>query len=277
MIRIAPIIHSRTYYCDFNPKFIVRPEGFSDEDISWIRKRILIATSDIDRIPNERWICINYKGKIIAGIVCFINKLIIKCDVNDNNFTKDEKGRNIYAFIGIVIENKTDNESIGLDYKFLLNLYNKYISKLWEKKVLESIQCKYEEIDKNLINNNNSSIKEKVKSIKNLIIYETDTNDKDLFNYYLSQNKSFCSNIINFNDVRTIINEDIFLAISISNNLIKRLKNEFRYQQKETDQNYIYNNINKERTENRLNKNTKFLILLAGIIILILLVILFSK
>ena len=258
MIRIAPIIHSRTYYCDFNPKFIVRPEGFSDEDISWIRKRILIATSDIDRIPNERWICINYKGKIIAGIVCFINKLIIKCDVNDNNFTKDEKGRNIYAFIGIVIENKTDNESIGLDYKFLLNLYNKYISKLWEKKVLESIQCKYEEIDKNLINNNNSSIKEKVKSIKNLIIYETDTNDKDLFNYYLSQNKSFCSNIINFNDVRTIINEDIFLAISISNNLIKRLKNEFRYQQKEIDQNYIHNNINKERTENRLNKNTKF-------------------
>ena len=277
MIRIAPIIHSRTYYCDFNPKFIVRPEGFSDEDISWIRKRILIATSDIDRIPNERWICINYKGKIIAGIVCFINKLIIKCDVNDNNFTKDEKGRNIYAFIGIVIENKTDNESINLDYKFLLNLYNKYISKLWEKKVLESIQCKYEEIDKNLINDNNSSIKEKVKSIKNLIIYETDTNDKDLFNYYLSQNKSFCSNIINFNDVRTIINEDIFLAISISNNLIKRLKNEFRYQQKETDQNYIHNNINKERTENRLNKNTKFLILLAGIIILILLVILFSK
>lgn len=277
MIRIAPIIHSRTYYCDFNPKFIVRPEGFSDEDISWIRKRILIATSDIDRIPNERWICINYKGKIIAGIVCFINKLIIKCDVNDNNFTKDEKGRNIYAFIGIVIENKTDNESIGLDYKFLLNLYNKYISKLWEKKVLESIQCKYEEIDKNLINDNNSSIKEKVKSIKNLIIYETDTNDKDLFNYYLSQNKSFCSNIINFNDVRTIINEDIFLAISISNNLIKRLKNEFRYQQKEIDQNYIHNNINKERTENRLNKNTKFLILLAGIIILILLVILFSK
>lgn len=277
MIRIAPIIHSRTYYCDFNPKFIVRPEGFSGEDISWIRKRILIATSDIDRIPNERWICINYKGKIIAGIVCFINKLIIKCDVNDNNFTKDEKGRNIYAFIGIVIENKTDNESIGLDYKFLLNLYNKYISKLWEKKVLESIQCKYEEIDKNLINNNNSSIKEKVKSIKNLIIYETDTNDKDLFNYYLSQNKSFCSNIINFNDVRTIINEDIFLAISISNNLIKRLKNEFRYQQKEIDQNYIHNNINKERTENRLNKNTKFLILLAGIIILILLVILFSK
>ncbi|CDB97259.1 hypothetical protein [Megamonas funiformis] len=282
MIKISPIIHSRTYYCDFNPKFIVRPEGFSDEDISWIRKRILIATSDINRIPDERWICINYKGKIIAGIVCFINRLIIKCNANDNNFTKDEKGRNIYAFIGVVIENKTNNVSIDLNHNFLLNLYNEYIPKLWEKKVLESIQCKYKEIDKKLINNNNSPIKEKVKSIKNLVIYETDINDKDLFNYYLSQNKSFCSNIINFNDVKNIINEDIFSAISTSNNLIKRLNNDtiFMEQAKSNKNitssrtNYSINNSQEKKTVS-LSMNWK--LLLIGIIVILLLIILLKK
>ena len=195
---------------------------------------------------------------------------------------KDEKGRNIYAFIGVVIENKTNNVSIDLNHNFLLNLYNEYIPKLWEKKVLESIQCKYKEIDKKLINNNNSPIKEKVKSIKNLVIYETDINDKDLFNYYLSQNKSFCSNIINFNDVKNIINEDIFSAISTSNNLIKRLNNDtiFMEQAKSNKNitssrtNYSINNSQEKKTVS-LSMNWK--LLLIGIIVILLLIILLKK
>ena len=38
-MKIAPFIHSRTGQCDYNSKFAVRPNGFSE--IQWARSKIL--------------------------------------------------------------------------------------------------------------------------------------------------------------------------------------------------------------------------------------------
>ena len=35
-MKYAPLIHSRTYHCDFNAKFSVRPDDFTDEDYNMV-------------------------------------------------------------------------------------------------------------------------------------------------------------------------------------------------------------------------------------------------
>ena len=78
-MRVAPIIHTRTYSCDFNSEFMVRPDCFLDSDIKWARRNVLGATGAIDSIQGERWIIIDNGKYRIAGVVGFLKNICQKC------------------------------------------------------------------------------------------------------------------------------------------------------------------------------------------------------
>ena len=104
-MKIAPIIHTRTLFCDFNSEFLVRPCEFMDADIKWARKNILGTTVDIDGLSGFRWVVLDNEKYRIAGVVGFLKDICLKLDLNDTDKIKseelfcDNKGRSIYAFL----------------------------------------------------------------------------------------------------------------------------------------------------------------------------------
>ena len=66
-MEIAQLIHSRTFYCDFNQNFAARPK---DLNVQWAMNKILPSTRDIDILNGVRRV-VATDGKIcIAGISC---------------------------------------------------------------------------------------------------------------------------------------------------------------------------------------------------------------
>lgn len=99
MLKVAPLIHSRTLRCDFNPGFLVRPNDFTDSDAKIIHKRILEATASIDSMQGFRWI-VFHEGKFcVAGAVCILKNLASKCDIP----TEDEKFFLIYVNVQLML------------------------------------------------------------------------------------------------------------------------------------------------------------------------------
>ena len=99
IVRIAPIIYTRTYRCDFNSEFMVRPDTFMDSDIKWVRKNVLDATGAIDGMRGERWLVIDNGTYRIAGLVGFLKDICEKCNLSNEESEKsktlfyDDKGR----------------------------------------------------------------------------------------------------------------------------------------------------------------------------------------
>ena len=73
-MKVAPIIHTRTFSCDFNSEFLVRPECFMDSDIKWARKNVLGATGEIDGLQGVRWLIADNGKYRMAGVVGFLKK-----------------------------------------------------------------------------------------------------------------------------------------------------------------------------------------------------------
>jgi len=109
-LRVAPLIHTRTYNCDFNSEFLIRPDVFMDIDIKWARKIVLGATAAIDGLQGVRWVIADNGKYRIAGIVGVLKTICSKCKLSEELQQKskelfcDDKGRLVYAFIGVVID-----------------------------------------------------------------------------------------------------------------------------------------------------------------------------
>ena len=234
MIKIAPLIHSRTYCCDFNTDFLVRPDTFMSSDIEWARDNILSATNNIDLLDGVRWLIIKKENIIVAGIVCFIKDLINLISLSDeqqkeaNLYIKDDKGRRIYAFIGFAINNKDKDEvNIDFSHEYLLNTFIKYIQPVWNHKVVDTTKIAFNNnYPTKITSKNNPDIS--VKEINNIKYYETNTvRDKDLFDYYLQTVNNlnelrFCSNITEMDTLK----EYKFNIVTTSNRNIERLEEE---------------------------------------------------
>ena len=226
-MQVAPLIHSRTYSCDFNPKFLFKPNDLSDTDIMSLREKILLTTTNIDTISGERWVVINIDEKhIVAGIVCYLKNLIAKCNDIDKNeaeqYLTDEKGRSLYAFIGICIKDKKNNYTVDISYDYLWNIFKNNIQSVWNSVEKQSNSVDYKE--------DNSLIEEKIDlpSNKKTIINETslhlmnENNDSELFKEYLAENKSFCSNVTKSTQAASML--EIFSGLSTNQNTINFLE-----------------------------------------------------
>ncbi len=229
-MNIAPIIHTRTFSCDFNSNFVVRPNDFLDSDVKWARKCVLSATNSIDSMNGERWLIADNGKFRIAGIVIVIKNLAEKINLSGDELKKakelyyDEKGRVIYAFIGVVINNKSDYNKIHIDERVLLNIYCENIYPIWKKSFQETLLSNYtsynEEFKKDSIEFNSTNV------LGTKMFESSSSTDYKLFKQYLKEDVRseflFCTNL---NDIANI-KENKFSVISTSSNIIARLQRE---------------------------------------------------
>lgn len=227
ILRVAPLIHTRTFSCDFNSEFMVRPDCFLDSDIKWARKYILNATGAIDSIQGERWVIVDNGKYKLAGVVGFLKNICEKCNLTEDEKAKsknmfyDEKGRLVYAFIGIVIEKGTGCGKITYDY--LWRKYLEFIFPIWKRTYQEVITQGFS--DEEFESCGGSDIKIVPKEIGKQKFYESNPkSDYEMFEYYLGNNTSdgfsYCSNIIDYN----LIKQSEFSVVCTSGNIITRLK-----------------------------------------------------
>lgn len=226
-LRIAPIVHTRTYSCDFNSEFMVRPDTFMDSDIKWARKNVLNATGAIDGMHGERWLVIDNGKYRIAGLVGFLKNICEKCNLSNEELEKsqtlfcDDKGRLVYAFIGIVIDKANSFEIGEITYEYLWRKFLELIFPIWKRTYQEVILKSFVEERFEKCNSSSIDVAENFGTQK---LYEVNaTLDMQRFQYYLGNiamsNFSFCSNLTEYN----LVKQCDFTAISTSRNIIVRM------------------------------------------------------
>lgn len=226
-MRIAPIVHTRTYSCDFNSEFMVRPDTFMDSDIKWARKNVLNATGAIDGMHGERWLVIDNGKYRIAGLVGFLKNICEKCNLSNEELEKsqtlfcDDKGRLVYAFIGVVIDKANSFEIGEITYEYLWRKFLELIFPIWKRTYQEVILKSFVEERFEKCNSSSIDVAENFGTQK---LYEVNaTLDMQRFQYYLGNidmsNFSFCSNLTEYN----LVKQCDFTAISTSRNIIVRM------------------------------------------------------
>lgn len=229
-MKAAPIIHTRTYSCDFNSEFLVRPDRFMDSDIKWARKNVLAATGDIDGLQGFRWLVVDNGKYRMAGVVGFLKNICSKCKLSEEKRMKseelfcDDKGRLVYAFIGVVIDKLADRDYGILSLDSLWDIYFDRIYPIWKRTYQEVTLESFTEV--NVRTSTNRITAEAVTAGSKVLFEANAAMDYDLFLHYLcSDDKSefsFCSNILDFNTVK----QSDFSIITTSQNIITRSKRE---------------------------------------------------
>lgn len=227
MIEAAPLIHSRTLYCDFNPRFLARPRNMTDSQALQIRKKILEATKSVDSLKGFRWVVFREDSLCIAGLVCFVEQLAAQCQIeeSDKNFFLDSKGRPIYAFLGAVMADENVGNDAGipeLSYQQLWDWYAEAMRDVWERQVVDTKLTDDEPIE-----TENKSLPDYEKHvIHSKDVYESsEMLDRNLFYKYLQlalkgKSVSYCSNITNFLDAK----QSSYTAITTTDNIRRRLE-----------------------------------------------------
>lgn len=227
-MRVAPIIHTRTFSCDFNSEFMVRPETFMDNDVKWVRKNVLMATGAIDSLNGERWMIVDNGKYRVAGVVGFLKNIAEKCNLSDEQRKDaeelfcDDKGRLVYAFIGVVID-KQNNDDYGLiGYDYLWNVYTELIKPIWKRTYQQVITKGFMQVE--FCRQEEGNIAEPYK-VGLQELYETNViSDYNLFSRYLCDANradfTFCSNIQDFNLAKSCD----FTVMTTNQNTITRLK-----------------------------------------------------
>ena len=218
-MKIAPLIHSRTGQCDYNSKFAVRPNGFSE--IQWARSKILAATRNIDRFNGIRRIVAAKNGICIAGIVCtmkyFVNNCLTGADKDAAQPYIDVHGRLYGVFLGYAFKGNA-NEIPIVNSPDLWQWFKEYLTPEWEKKSARTVEVDYLSWDK---------VKLAHVTDHGTEFYDSAAfNEEELFDEYLSRSLNakseiaFCSNVENIQAVE----DGIYTAVTTSASNVDKLK-----------------------------------------------------
>ncbi|MDJ0744639.1 MAG: hypothetical protein QNJ32_14945 [Xenococcaceae cyanobacterium MO_167.B27] len=131
----ASIIYGRSHHLDF--RFIAIPEDFGEPEMNWALPYILATIQKPKKLSlNPRWSLFKNQSHCIAGVTCMVRDLV---EAKDLNFTKDDKDRPLYVFVGYVA--KLTNKQYLIDvppynHKSLQDfqgLYD-YVKQVWQVK-----------------------------------------------------------------------------------------------------------------------------------------------
>ena len=209
-MEIAPLIHGRTFYCDFNPNFAVRP---ADLNVQWATNKISPAMRDIDILNGARRMCAT-DGKIgIAGIACkfkfFAEKYLSAAECAElEKYFYDERGREVkiflgYAFKGSGVPDVPDSK--------LGQMFKDTLAKAWEYQTSETIIVPYE----------SCGVKSVTKIPLNQKFYPAnERDDREFFEQCIAERKAFCSNV----DAVKIFEDGKYDIITASQSIINRLQ-----------------------------------------------------
>lgn len=227
MTEAAIIIHTRTKFCDFPSALAVSPSVLNREELTQVRKKILETTRAIDNLHrNEvRMMIYSFGDYVVAGMTSFLN-CFADYNTDSSRYFVDEKGRNIYAFIGFVFK-KNMLSTPSVDKNTLWNCFIKYMAPIWEDSLLETQYSSFEEMSfcPKLLGEHIDG-----EMVSDLRMYHLGNDDVDVFSYWLEkaikgEDISFCSNITDFR----VVKEKSFHIITTTNNIIERARIELAY------------------------------------------------
>ena len=214
---IAPLIHSRTKYCDFNTNFAVRP---ADLNVNWAMGKILPSTRDIDILNGARLV-VAFNGEMgIAGISCklksFIEKNVPDAVDEAKEYFSDERGREVKIFLGYVF--KGDGVP-NVSYADLWQMFKENLAPEWNYKTSQTVMVDY----KSCKTKNLSDKIKPVETINGVECYDvSESTDKKIFEQCIAARKDFCSNIDQFK----IIGDGNYKVITTSRSIMECMKTE---------------------------------------------------
>lgn len=235
-MKIAPLIHSRTFEVDFNSKFAVRPDDFTDSDIEWAREKILPSTQDLNILNDVRFVVASKGGKCFAGVACMLDLFAEKFLSADErayaeNFFCDNRGRYIKLFLGFVIKNSTANKIPDVMpsdlWQMLWQMFKEYLAPEWNRKAPETVLAPYRDIREKSFAS--SKPPKPAQIFQGVELYEMSSavNEK-LFDEYLAialkKNLAFCANL----DRAQPIEDKIYQAVTTTADIINRLREKQR-------------------------------------------------
>lgn len=243
-MQIAPLIHSRTLYCDFNINFAVRP---SDLKVNWAMQKVVQSTMDIDILNGARLLTASQGGIGIAGIACklryFIEKYVPEILDEAQKYFRDERGREIKVFLGYVFK----GEGVpNVRPKDLWQMFKENLVPQWEFKVSETVIVDYQ----NCETRTNGGRVFPVEAIRGVEFYMQGADENVIFEQCISEHKNFCSNV----DQYKIISSGEFNAIATTQSNIDRFKNELT--QKKTQSTVQTQAATAQKTPYRVNRPT---------------------
>lgn len=218
-MEIAPLIHSRTFYCDFNPNFAVRP---NDLNAQWAMNKILPAMRDVDMLNDVRRV-VATDGKIcIAGVACNFryfaeNYLSADEKAEAANYLHDERGREVKIFLGYAFKGSGVPD---VSNSKLWQMFKKTLAPEWNRQTVETVIASYESCG-------NKSVSQK--SLDKKFYPANERGDVEIFEQCLAAHKNFCSNV----DAVKIFEDGKYDIITASQSVINRLQAEA---QKKTSQ-----------------------------------------
>ena len=209
-MKIAPLIHSRTLYRDFNSNFAVRPK---DLNVDWAMSKILPSTRDIDILDGVRRMFAT-DGKIcIAGIACnfkmFAEKFLSATECEEaKKYFCDERGREIKVFLGYAFK---DSGVPDVSDSKLWQMFEKYFAPQWELQNPETVIAPYEDC----------SVKSVAKRPFDKKFYPSNERDDiELFEQCIAARKNFCSNV----DAVKIAEDGKYEILTAAQGVINRLQ-----------------------------------------------------
>ena len=217
-MEIAPLIHSRTFYCDFNPNFAVPP---NDLNVQWATSKIIPAMKDVDILNGVRRLVAFNGSTGIAGVACnfryFVeNYLSADEHTEAEKYLHDERGRELKIFLGYAFKG---NGVPNISYSDLWKMFKEKLAPEWEYKTFNTVIAPYGNCD----TKNVSSKISPTEKINGVEIYESGENvDIEIFEKCLAEHKDFCSNV----DDARILESGNYNVISAPQNIINRLKSE---------------------------------------------------
>lgn len=211
-MEIAPLIHSRTFYSDFNPNFAVRP---ADLNAQWAMNKILPAMRDVDILNGVRRVTAT-DGKIcIAGVACNFryfaeNYLSANERTEAENFLHDEHGREVKIFLGYAFKGSGVPD---VSCSKLWQMFKQTLAPEWNYQTVDTVIARYE----------SCSVKSVAKKTLDKKFYPSNEHtDVELFEQCLAARKDFCSNV----DAVKIAEEGNYKIITASQSVIDRLQSE---------------------------------------------------
>lgn len=225
-IKVYPLIYSRTKNADFVPDFLARP---ADLDYRTANKFVKVATENVEMDSNDiqRYAVFSVGKYCIAGTACITSNIAL---AGDEEYTRDNGGRRIQAFIGIAVDKSGNHTDIPvLSNEKYREIYLKYLKKQWNETKTHSEECTEPEIELETTNCDSFIPQTELILGKNIINeYYYNDNRQRIFNYYFVENlknNSSCSFIVRklyLNDIR----ESPFNCLVANDNQIRKLQAE---------------------------------------------------
>ena len=215
-MEIAPLIHSRTFYCDFSQNFAVRPD---DLNVQWAMNKILPAMRDVDILNGVRCMFATDGKLCIAGVACnfryFVDNYLSADERTEAaNYLHDERGREVKIFLGYAFKG---NGVPDVSNSKLWQMFKQTLAPKWNNQTVETVIAPYESCGTKSVGEKKSP----VATANGIALYETDgRGDKSLFEQCLAERKNFCSNV----DAIKIAESGEFDVIAATRTVISRLQ-----------------------------------------------------